>query len=68
MSDETRRKLSEAHKNKPPEVLAKYKEAARNRPPMSQATKDKISESHANRNQAKNRSHTQLLGLLVQGR
>jgi hypothetical protein len=49
VSDETKRKLSEAHKNKSPEVLAKYKAAARNRPPMSEATKAKIGKANSGR-------------------
>ena len=54
VTDETRRKMSEAHKNKPPEILAKYKEGARKRPPVSQATKDKMRESQIKRYQAMN--------------
>ena len=49
VSAETKRKMSKAHKNKSPEVLAKYKTAAQNRPPMSEATKAKIGKANSGR-------------------
>lgn len=60
VSDETRRKMSEAHKNKSPEILAKYKKGARNRPPVSQATKDKMRQSQIKRYQELGRSRIPL--------
>ena len=50
-SEETKRKMSESHKNKSPEMLEKYKIAAQNRPPVTEATKEKMRQSHLRRKQ-----------------